>query len=201
MNKELKIVLGILGVLLVLCCAAGAAFFLIVPRMAGNFMENAVVEDPEEAATVANEIVDHTLPEGYTPGMAMSFAGIKMVMIGSGEYGSGQQLIIMLMEYPAAFAGNTEDMKKQMQDSFSQQSGIRANNLSEAYTEEVVINGEKVELTVSEGADNAGNEMRQVIGVFESKSGSPAMLMIVGDPNSWDTEGYNSFIQSMQTGR
>jgi hypothetical protein len=201
MSKELKIVLGIIGVLLVLCCLAGGAFMLIVPRMAEDFMENTVVENPAKAAAVANEIVDHTLPAGYSANMAMSFAGIRMVMIGSEEYNTGQQLIIMLMEYPTAFAGNAEDMKKQMQDSFAQQSGIRTNNMSEAYTEEVVINGQEIQLAVSEGTDNSGNELRQIIGVFESKSGSPAVIMIMGNPASWDTEAYNSFIQSMQTGR
>lgn len=201
MSKELKIVLVIIGVLLILCCAIGGAFTFMVPRMAEDFMENAVVENPVEAAAVADEIIDHTLPAGYSAEMAMSFAGIRMVMIGSDEFNNGQGLIMMLMEYPAAFAGNTEDMKQQMEDSFAQQSGIRANNMSEAYIEEAVINGQEVQLSVSEGTDNAGNEMRQVVGVFQSKSGAPSVLMIMGDPNSWDTAAYNSFIDSMQTGR
>ncbi len=201
MSKELKIVLGIIGVLLVLCCAAGGVFMMVVPRMAEDVMENSFVEDPAEVAAVADEMMDFTMPAGYEAKMAMDLAGTKMVMIGSAEYGTDHTLMISIMEYPKYFTGNTEDMKDQFERSFAQQSGISTNNMREAYTEEVVINGEKVDLVVSEGSDNTGNEMRQVIGVFESKSGSPAVLMIMGDPNSWDLEGYNSFIQSMQTGR
>jgi hypothetical protein len=179
----------------------GGAFMLIAPRMAENFMENAIVENPAEASAIADEIADFTLPSGYSAEMAMGFAGIRMVVIGPENFGKSQGMIIMLMEYPAAFAGNPEDMKQQMEDSLAQQSGIRARNMSEVYIEEVVINGEKVELAVTEGTDDTGNDIRQIIGLFESKSGAPAMLMMMGDPNSWDTEAYNSFIQSMQMGR
>ena len=174
---------------------------LIVPRMAEDFVENAIVENPAEAGVIADEIADFTLPSGYSANMAMGFAGIRMVVIGPENFDNSQGMFIMLMEYPSAFAGNPEDMKRQMEDSLAQQSGIRARNMSEAYIEEVVINGEKVDLAVTEGTDENGNSLRQIIGVFESKSGSPAMLMMMGDPNSWDTEAYNSFIQSMQMGR
>ena len=199
MSKELKIVLGIIGVLLVLCCLAGGAFLLVAPRMAESFVDNAMTENPAEAAAVAQEIVDYTLPSGYAEQIAMNFAGVKMVMIAPQTTGNG--MLIMIMEYPGSLAGSPEDMQQQIEESMAQQSGLQSMNMTVTGTQEVVINGEKVLLTILEGSDESGNQLRQVTGIFESKTGSPAMLMVMGDLTSWETEAYNTFIQSMQTGR
>ena len=199
MSKELKIVLGIIGVLLVLCCLAGGVFLLVAPRMAESFVDNAIVENPAEAAIVAQGIVDYTLPSGYAEQIAMNFAGIKMVMIAPQTASSG--MLIMFMEYPEALGGSPDDMQRQIEDAMAQQSGYQSMNMTAAGTQEAVINGEKALLTVLEGSDENGNQLRQATGIFESKTGSPAMLMVMGDLASWDTEAYNTFIQSMQTGR
>ncbi|MFO7679712.1 MAG: hypothetical protein R6X34_06640 [Chloroflexota bacterium] len=199
MSKNLKIILGIIAVLLALCCLLGGAFALLVPRMAESFVENALTENPAQAAEVAQGIIDYTPPAGYAAQMAMNFAGIKMVMITPQTTSGG--MIIMLMEYPAAFAGDPEQMQQQMETSMAQQSGYRGMDMNASDSQEVVINGETVVLAVMEGADDSGNQLRQVAGVFESKSGAPAMLMIMGELTSWDAAAYDSFIQSMGTGR
>lgn len=199
MSKNMKIVLGVMAVLLAACCLLGGALALLVPRMAESFVDNALTENPEEAAEVAQGIVDYTLPPGYSEQIAMNFAGIKMAVIVPQATGSG--MIIMLMEYPAAFAGDPQEMQRQMETSMAQQSGYRGMNMNAVTTQEVMINGESTVLTVMEGNDDAGNQLRQVAGVFESKAGAPAMLMIMGDLTSWDADAYDSFIQSMGTGR
>jgi hypothetical protein len=60
----------------------------------------------------------------------------------------------------------------------------------------MTIRGEEVEVVTYEGADESGNTMRQVITTFPGKNGT-AMLMIMGDPQNWDKEEIDTFIESI----
>lgn len=65
-------------------------------------------------------------------------------------------------------------------------------------SEEVTINNAPATLNTYEGTDGQGNEVRQILGVFETKSGSPGMLMVFGDPNNWDEGGVSQFLDSLE---
>jgi hypothetical protein len=83
MSRTTKIVLGVVGGLLSLCCLAVVAFVVIVPRVAENFVENNVTDDTEKAAEVGQSILDYDLPAGLHEEGAMSLVGIRTVFMTS----------------------------------------------------------------------------------------------------------------------
>ncbi len=198
MSRELKIALGVVGGLVAVCCLIFGILALVMPRMTEQFMETAFTEDSEQAADVAKSILDYDLPDGYLEESAMDFAGMKMVMIVANDEPG---MAFMLMQFSAAMQMNEADMQRQMEESFSRQMGQGGIQMQVVDTDEVVINGETVELTIMEGSGSTGEAARQVMGVFPANDGSPAMIMIVGLATEWDTDAYNHFFNSVETGR
>jgi hypothetical protein len=192
MSRNTKIVVGIITGIVGLCCLIGVIAVLVLPRLASNFAEG--VDDPVAAAEVANSIVDYELPAGYEEQGSMNLFGFRMAFI----TGRNEQSVIMLAEFPAALAGDEEQMQEQMQEAFANQSGGQNVNLEFVGNEEITINGADATLATYEGSDDEGNRMRQIIGVFETKDGSPGMLMIVGDQDGWDEDGISRFIDSLE---
>ncbi len=203
MSRELKIVLGVVGGLIVACCLIFGALFLILPRVAERFVETAFTEDSEQAAEVAQSILDYELPDGYSEKMAMSFAGMKMVMITPDMVAKEKEtgLFFMLMQFPSGAQVNEKEMQRRMEEAYAEQTGQSDLQMDVVDTDEVIINGETVTLTITEGTDSSGESVRQVTGVFPANDGSPAMLMITGLPTKWDADAYDQFFNSLETGR
>jgi hypothetical protein len=175
------------------CCIAVVAVVLA----SGYFINQAAegfVENPEQAAEVAGSIVDYELPAGFQEQGAMDFLGMKAAFITS----ANDQSVIMLMEFPSALQMNQEQMEQQMEQALAQQGSQGSVSFSPVGTEEVNINNQTVVLTTSEGTGQNGGQVRQILGVFEGNSGNTAMLMIMGDVESWDEEGIDSFIDSLE---
>lgn len=193
MSRNTKIVLGIVLGLVAVCCV-GAIIITVASGFFLNRVAEGFVDNPEQSAEVAQSIVDYELPPGFAEQGAMDLLGIKAAFITTTDENS----IIMLMEFPAAMQMSQEEMEQQMKQALSQQGGNQNLTLSPVGTEEVNINGQTVVLSTSEGTDDQGTEVRQILGVFEGKSGNSAMLMIMGPIGSWDEEGVNSFIDSLQ---
>ncbi|WP_420642175.1 hypothetical protein [Candidatus Leptofilum sp.] len=192
MSRNTKIVVGIIAGILGVCCIIAIVAALFLPRVFENFAES--VDDPAAAAEVANDIVDYDLPAGYDEQGAMNFLGFRMAFI----TGPSEQSMIMLAEFPASLAGDEEQMQQQMRDAFANQTGNQNVNLEFVGSEEVTINGQEVTLGTYEGSDENGTSFRQILGVFEAKSGSPAMLMIMGPASNWDEGGISRFIDSLE---
>ena len=192
MSRNTKIVVGIIAGIVGVCCIIAIVAALVLPRMFENFAES--IDDPAEAADVASSIVDYDLPSGYEEQGAMNFLGFRMAFI----TGLDEQSMIMLAEFPASLAGDEEQMQQQMRDAFANQTGSQNVSLEFVGSEDVTINGQEATLGVYEGTDDRGNSVRQVIGVFEAKSGSPGMLMIFGHQNNWDESGISRFLDSLE---
>jgi hypothetical protein len=192
MSRNTKIVVGIIGGIVAVCCLLGIIAALVLPRMFEDFAEG--FDDPAAGAEVAQSIVDYDLPAGYQEQGTMNLLVMQMALI----TGPDEDTVIMLAEFSDFFTGNEEDMQQQMQDAFANQTGSHNANLEFVSSEETTINDAAATLATYEGTDAQGNEVRQVIGVFESKDGSPAMLMIFGDLNNWDDSGINQFIDSLE---
>ena len=195
MSRTTKIVIGLVGGLLALCCLGTVAFVLVVPRAVERFAEENITDDPERVAEVGQSIVEYKVPEGMQEEGAMGFAGLKMVFFTVDD----QNGMVMLMQFPSTVRMDEEDMQKQIEDAMAQQGGQQQiNNLEVVSVDEVVINDQKTALTTLEGTDENGNAFRQVTGVFESKSGGPAMLMAMGPTSSWESSGIDEFIDSLR---
>ncbi len=192
MSRNTKIVVGIIGGILGVCCLIAIVAALVLPRMFQNFAEG--IEDPAEAAEVAESIVDYDLPSGFEEQGAMNFLGFRMAFIS----GRDDQTMIMLAEFPASLAGDEEQMQQQMRDAFANRTGSQNVSLEFVGSEDVTINGSETTLGTYEGTDGQGNNVRQIIGVFETKSGSPGMLMIFGNQDNWDEGGISRFLDSLE---
>lgn len=192
MSRNTKIVVGIIGGILAVCCLIAIIAALVLPRVFENFAEG--IDDPAAAADVATSIVDYDLPAGYDEQGAMNLFGFRMAFI----TGPNENSMIMLAEFPAALAGDEAQMQQQMRDAFANQTGTQNMELEFVGSEEVTINNAPATLNTYEGTDGQGNEVRQILGVFETKSGSPGMLMVFGDPNNWDEGGVSQFLDSLE---
>lgn len=192
MSRNTKIVVGIIVGLLAFCCIAAVVAFAAVSYFGSQVAED--ISDPDSAAEVASSIVDYQLPAGFTEEGSMSFLGMKTAFFST----DNNNTLIMLMEFPASLAGNQEEMQRQMEQAFTQQSGQQSLNMTQVSTEEVTINDQAVILSVQEGTDANNSQIRQIVGAFEGKSGNTAMLMIVGPMDGWDEDGIDSFIDSLE---
>jgi len=190
-NKNKWIWIGLGAVLLICCCAAIAAG--LVFRQIGQRVEEGMKTDPEGAAQAAHEIVDYTLPRGYQEQMSMNIMFYSFVVIAPESSGAGRPTI-MLAQFQAGM--DQEQMKQQLQQSAEQQYGRNGMEMRLVEVRETTIRGEETEVVIYEGTDENGYSMRQLITAFPGKDGN-AMLMIMGDPEYWNENEINQFIESI----
>jgi hypothetical protein len=196
MSKGVKIALVVVVILLGLCCVGGAAVYFITQRV----VSQAFTDDPAKAATLAHEIVDYSLPDGYREQGGINAAIFKMVFIGPTSMNQDSMFII-LMQIPAGANMSPEEMQRQITQTMQQQGQGRNIQTHEVGTQTATIKGQPVTLTVSEGTvtegSEAGSVFRQVIGVFPAKEGT-AMLMVMGNKDTWDQAALDNFLASIK---
>lgn len=196
MSRNVKIILGVVGCLFVICCGLAVAAALFIPIASERFAEGAVSSNPEEAAEAGQGIVDYELPPGYAEEGSFGLFGVNMVVIVAED---SRDMAIVLMQLPAGLPIDEEDMRQQMQDALMQQGQDRANvDFQVVKTEQGVVNGEEAVFTTLEGTDENGNVVRQLTGVFTANNGAGAMLMIMGNGGSWDETAVNQFLGSIR---
>jgi flagellar basal body-associated protein FliL len=184
-----------LGAALLFCLCAIAVAVVVAGRI-GKQVEQGMKTDPAGAAESAHAIAEYTLPAGYQEEMAMDLFVYTMVVISPESTGSSSndKPIIMLAQFKAGT--NQQQMQEQIRQSFEQQSGQRGFSMKVVETRQMTIRGEEVDVVTYEGTDDSGNSMRQVITTFPGKGGT-AMLMIIGEPQDWDEEEIDTFIESI----
>ncbi|HSB01035.1 MAG TPA: hypothetical protein VLE49_10325 [Anaerolineales bacterium] len=192
-NKWIWIGLG--GALLFCICAIGVAVFVF--GRVGQQVKQGMKTDPEGAAKASHAIADYELPPGYQEQMAMDLFIYTMVFIGpesTGSSSSSAQPLIMLAQFKAG--ADQQQMEQQIRQSFEQQSGQRGFTMKIVETRKMTIRGQEVEVITYEGTNGSGDVMRQLITTFPGKGGT-AMLMIMGDPQHWDKEELDKFVESI----
>ncbi|MCP5098493.1 MAG: hypothetical protein GY943_23330 [Chloroflexi bacterium] len=195
MSRNTKIIVGIIGGILTLCCLIAIIGAIMLPRLTEQFVEETVVDDPAKAAEVGQSITNYDLPSGFSEEGGMSLLGINMV-IASSENVQGS--VIMLMSFPESLAGDEAGMQRQMEQSFRQQNGSQNVQLAFEGTEDIIINGEGTTLTIYEGVDDNGLSVRQATAIFAADSGGPGMVMIFAPIDTWDAQGFDGFLTSME---
>jgi hypothetical protein len=65
MSRNTKIVVSVLVAIVACCCCMLVVGVVMLPQIAMQFAETAVVEDPELAADLGESLVDYDLPPGY----------------------------------------------------------------------------------------------------------------------------------------
>lgn len=196
MSRNMKIVLGVVVGILTLCCIGAVVTVTVLPGIATRFLEQTYVEDPEQAAEIGQSIIDYDLPAGFMEEGAMEMFGINMVFIVPEL--RQQEAFIMLMSFPSSMAGNEAEMRRQMEETFSQQTGQRNINMTYEGSEEITINGEPTSLAIYEGTDEDGTTLRQASALFASNGGGPGMVMLFGPVSEWESLGMEQFLQSIE---
>ena len=198
MDKTTKNVLIILGSLL-LVCVCGAAIVLATGAWSlgelVKWADNSTTEDPQEVAQIASGIADFDVPEGFTTQYGMEIATFRMVQYTT----RSEDIFIFVTQFPAGTSINPDDMMRQVRDN-SRNPNSPWYNMDTDLIEQtpVTIRGEETTLSISEGTNDQGMLYRMANAKFQGKGDGPALFMIVGPAEEWDTELVEDFIASIQ---
>ena len=200
MSKNTKIVIGIVIGIVVLCfciCIGIWGAFLITGKA---ISESTLVENSDEAQTLAHNIVDYDLPPGYRELGAFDIGIFKMVIIngeGTDTYNVSSPVII-IAEIPISLVMGEEEMIRQIQSNMEKSMGNQRFEMVLVDEKPVTIRGQEVTLFTYEGTSDRGTAMKQVVtSIFDGKNGS-VMLMIFGEEAGWDQAEVDAFINSIR---
>jgi hypothetical protein len=191
MSRNTKILIATAGILLfigICACAAGLVFV----RMVGSSVENAVVTDPGEVASISSRIAGYSLPSGFNE-VGMNFFGLYQGIVASG--GRDGEHVIILMQLPSITGVDSTELEQSLQNQFLQdQAGDLQWILRNVLPTQ--IRGQDVELKLRDGMDANGGAFRTLSGVFQGEGG-PVILMWMGPRSSWDQKAVDAFISSI----
>ena len=191
-SRGMRVALIIIAIALFLCCVAGLGVTLLGTRLAGR----ALITNPDRVQTVGSQIADYDVPPGYEQMFAMNMMGIKLVAIGPSSV-TRDLMMIMLMQFPPGIEVSQQEMERQVEQALARQTGLNSADMVSVGQEETTIKGETVSLTVREGITNRGDRMRQITGLFKGKGG-PAILMVMGEVETWDQAMVDNFFASIR---
>lgn len=194
MSKNVKIVLGIVAGILLVCCVSTIILAMFLPKWANDFAENSLITDPAQVDSSANNMLDLTFPASFSERMGMQILGISTVFASTADSAS----TIILMQFPPEMDENSEEMQQQLETAFNQQRGRDNISWEQVGDQTVTINGQPSTLIIYEGTNEAGEAVRQMLGTFTSKDGNTGMMMLYGSSDDWETDGLESFLESLQ---
>lgn len=197
MSQTMKILLGVVALLMV-CCVAGAIVVTVGGTMIAQEVEQSVSDSPEEAAATGQSILNYRLPQGYVEQGSFNMLGNTMVMIAPEGGAPGGGIVIMLGTLSSLFAGDEEQMREQFQQALTQGGAAGNANFQVVETRDITINGSPTTLTVLEGTNEDGMEMRQASATFTTNDGSLGMVMMIGSVDGWETEADEEFLASIR---
>lgn len=198
MNNTTKTILIILGALLFVC-ACGAA--IVMATGAWSFAnivkwaDQSTTEDPQEVAQIASEIADFDVPEGFTKQYGMKIATFSMVQYMTGN----EEMFLFVTQFPAGTSINPDEMVRQIRNN-SRDPNSRWYNTDTQIVEQkpVTIRGEETTLSISEGTNEQGVLYRMANAKFQGNGEGPALFMVIGPADEWDTQLVEDFIASIQ---
>ena len=198
MNQTTKTILIILGSLLVLC-ACGAAVLMGTGLWGFSrvieFADNSTTEDPQEVAQIASEIADFDVPDTFTKQYGIKIATFSMVQYMT----SDEDMFIFVTEFPVGTSVNPDEMMREIQNNSRNPNSTWYNNDTHIVEQEPVsIRGEETTLSISEGTSEQGELFRLANAKFQGNGEGPALFMIVGPADEWDSELVGDFIASIR---
>lgn len=196
MSRNTKIALGIVGLLVISCICVCAISFILL-QSAGSFLEQSLVTDPAEVATIGAKIATYDPPAGYSQNFGMSLFGFDLVGLTAGEGKEETAPLIFMMQFPTWANMEEAQMEQQLQQAIGRQANSQDLQLEIADLNTVTIRDQEVTLTTREGANADEVSLRQVTGVFQGKGG-PVLLMIMGNIDTWDQATVDAFIGSIR---
>jgi membrane-bound inhibitor of C-type lysozyme len=189
MNKTVKILLISVGGLMVLCLCLGVVSWVAF-RSVGQVLSRSIDSDPVKVATISEEIVGYTLPDGFEEGYAVEVANFALVS----HTAVNGRTHITLMQAPAALSIDRAEMERQMSvaSGRDQWSEVRV-----IETKPCQIRDQEAMLVISEGISHDGQRYRSASAVFDGNGGT-ALVNVSGPAENWDQALVDSFIDSLQ---
>ena len=187
MAKELKIGLSVLlSILAILAIVSAISSFAH-----RNFAINAVTNNAAEIETSARQITSYALPTGYAPAMAMTMDGVKVASF----HDKANTGAILLLQLPQA--ATEADSEQAIGRAMARQELNGTVKWSPSQPKTMTIAGKPTTVRVADGADDQGNAIKSVRGVFTGQSGKVAVF-IMGKASTWTDESLNTFLGSLK---
>lgn len=174
MNRNKKIILGILGGMLVLClCIVGGGYLAI-----RNGLKSMAVDNPTQVAAMAKDMVDYQLPNGYKEQYVINFGFMKMLEItdGTKPMTNASRPWFLFAQMPNDPNIDPEEVRLQIELSMERQNqqNFKVHLVGQ---QKAVIRGQDVTFVVYEGTDENNVSIREMASTtFTGKSG----LLICG---------------------
>lgn len=198
MSKNTKTILIIVGSLLAICACSAA--ILMGTGLWGfsrfvEFADSSTTEDPAEVAQIASQIADFDVPETFTKQYGIKIATFSMVQY----MNASEDTFLFVTQFPAGTSINPDEMMREIQNNSRNPNSTWYNNDTHIVEQKpVTIRGEETTLSISEGTSEEGELFRLANTKFQGNGDGPALLMIVGPADEWDTELVDDFIASIE---
>jgi len=184
----------LIGGLMVLC-VAGCLILNSVGRPALRAIRSQFWNtDLAYAAQIAHEMIDYDLPPGYQEQKAMTIQDARVVIIAHRERPDDNMVIELELE---TINVEEPEYREQIEEMRAREVGDHDYSTQRVSTQDVIIRGQPVTLSIREGQDDRGRPARQVIGSFAGKNGDVVMV-IAGVLDTWDQKLVDDFIQSIR---
>ena len=197
MNNTTKTILIVAGSLLLVCiCAVGILSVTGVwsAMKFANRIEASTMRGLYEVAPMIEEIATITLPEGFGSPYGMHVGNITSVGFAS----QSKNTHILLTQLPEGTRIDVDEVLELIgKYSANPESPWTSSGGSVIEEKPVVIRGQGTTLKISEGTSSDGTAYRTATATFQGRGG-PALVMIAGPVEEWDTELVETFIASIQ---
>jgi hypothetical protein len=198
MDKTTKTILIVLSSLL-LVCACGASILLATGAWSvGKIVQWAdqnTTENPQEVAQTASGIASFDVPENFSKQYGMKLGDFTMVQYMTQD----EKSIIFVTQFPAGTSIDMDEMMRQINEG-GRNPDSPWYKMDSTLVEQrpVTIRGEETTLSVSEGTTEQGILYRMANATFQGNGEGPALFMIVGPADQWDTSLVDNFIISVR---
>ena len=193
MNRKIvKIVLGIVIGMMLVCLVAGVATFALAGSVA-RALASELQSDPTQVAAVASGIADYDLPAGFGNAYATQVAGFSFVTY----IGDDRRSHIYLFQLPAYIILDRAELERQAQQATQPRSPNRPPRMETVDRRQAIVRSQEITLTVREGVNSDGLAYREMSGIFQGKGGQ-ALVTITGLIKTWDQAKVDAFLASIR---
>ena len=196
MSKTTKIVLGIVGIVVVLCLCLTS-----VGVVAGVWgISRTVTLNPQKVQAAADEIMSYDMPPGYHNLFVMNLGIMKVLSITAISKSPGMPTPPMIGITQVVMNAQLDPvrMRQVLLDSVNR--NMRKNNVTLKLVKQEIIDlrGAPTEVFTFEGINDQGIQYRAVGTAYFPARNGVASVLISGETAAWDEQAMDNFIRSIR---
>ena len=163
---------------------------ILLARLSACASSGSINMDAEQVSSIAAEIADFDLPDGYSADFSLHLMGY---IVASFRADGSSSHLYLIQSDKEADEEKLSDMLEQLTPGvYDPQT-----RTSVIETRPVTIRGDEETLVISEGVTSEGKNYRQAAVAFQGQGG-PALLAISTPAESWDQATVDAFLASFQ---